>query len=113
MFGLFNPTVPQISAEQVKKALESNEECTLLDVRTPQEFSKNRIKGAINIPVDEIENIITQRIRDKSKKIYVYCLSASRSVHAVNTMQKLGYTNVYNMTSGLLAWRSNHYPLES
>jgi rhodanese-related sulfurtransferase len=111
MFGLFTPKVPEVSAEQVKAAIEKKENIILLDVRTPQEFSKNRINGAINIPLDEIENKIAQTIPDKSKKIYVYCLSASRSVHAVSLLQKIGYTDAYNMTSGLLAWRAKQYPL--
>jgi rhodanese-related sulfurtransferase len=112
MFGFLAPNVPQISADDVKQALDRNQDVLILDVRTPGEFAKNRIKGAINIPVDQIENKIQSVIPDKNKKTYVYCLSASRSVHAVNAMTKFGYTDVYNLTSGLLAWRAKQYPLE-
>lgn len=113
MFGFFAPDVPQITAEEVKQALGEDQDLLLLDVRTPEEFAKNRIKGAINLPIDQIEAKIASVIQDKQKIIYVYCLSASRSVHAVGVMKKLGYTNVYNMTSGLLAWRAKQYPLEN
>lgn len=112
MFGFLTPNVPQISAEEVKKALDENQDVLLLDVRTSEEFAKNRIKGAINVPVDQVEDKISSFIPNKERKIYIYCLSSSRSVHAVDTMQKLGYTNVYNLTSGLLAWRAKQFPLE-
>jgi len=112
MFGFLAPNVPQITATDVKQALDGNQDVLILDVRTPEEFAKNRIKGAINLPVDQVENKIQSVIPDKNKKIFAYCLSASRSVHAVNAMKKLGYTDVYNLTSGLLAWRAKQYPLE-
>lgn len=113
MFGFFAPNVPQITADELKQALDKNQDVLLLDVRTPGEFANNRIKGAINVPVDQIEDKILSVIPDKKKKIYVYCLSASRSVNAVDGMKKLGYTDVYNLTSGLLAWRAKQYPLET
>lgn len=112
MFGFFAPNVPHITANEVKQALDEKQDVLLIDVRTPEEFAKNRIKGAINLPVDQVEEQIRSVIPDKEKKIYVYCLSASRSVHAVDAMKKLGYTNVYNVTSGLLAWRAKQLPLE-
>ncbi len=113
MFGFFAPDVPQISADEVKQALDKKQDVFILDVRTPGEFDSARIKGAINVPVDQIEDKILSVIPDKKKKIYVYCLSASRSVSAVDRMIKLGYSEVYNLTSGLLAWRAKQYPLET
>lgn len=113
MFSFFAPDVPQISADTVKQALDGKQDVSFLDVRTPEEFAKNRIKGAINLPVDQVEKNILSVILDKKKKVFVYCLSASRSAHAVSIMKKLGYTDVYNLTSGLLAWRVKKYPLES
>lgn len=113
MFGFFAPDVPQITAEDAKQALDRNQDVLLLDVRTPDEFAKNRIKGAINLPVDQVESKVTSVVPNKQKTVYVYCLSASRSVHAVDAMKKLGYTNVFNMTSGLLAWRAKQFPLDN
>lgn len=113
MFGFLAPNVPQITADEVKQSLDQNQDVILLDVRTKEEFANYRIKGAINLPVDEVPDKITSIIRDKKKRIFVYCLSASRSVHAVEAMKKLGYTDVFNITSGLLAWRAKKYPTES
>ena len=111
IFGFSEPDVPQITAEDVKHALDSGSDVILLDVRTPEEFTRNRIKGAVHIPIDQITQTVESVIPDKNSSVYVYCLSGSRSVHAVEEMQKLGYTRVYNMTSGLLAWRLKKFPV--
>lgn len=113
MFDFLKPKVPQITVDDVKTSLAAKENVVLLDVRTPQEYQKGRISGSINIPVDEIENQVNRRVPDKKQKIFVYCLSGSRSVFAVNSMITQGYTNVFDITSGLLAWRAKQYPLES
>ncbi|PJE62686.1 rhodanese-like domain-containing protein [Candidatus Roizmanbacteria bacterium CG10_big_fil_rev_8_21_14_0_10_39_6] len=102
--------MPQVEATVVKKAIDTKEDISIIDVRTPQEFSKGNIPGSINIPVEQIEKV-ESIFTDKSKRIYVYCLSGSRSVYAVSSMMKLEYSNVLDMKSGLLAWRSSGYPL--
>ncbi len=104
--------MPTITAEDLKQAIDENQDVVILDVRTSDEFAKAKIKGSINIPVDSITTDVEKIVSDKNKIIYVYCLSGSRSNMAVDTMQKLGYRNVFDVKSGLLAWRANQYPLE-
>jgi rhodanese-related sulfurtransferase len=106
-----DPELPQVTAEDVKKALDEKEQCILLDVRTPAEYQRGKIEGSINVPVDMVEDEILSVIPDKSAKIYVYCLSGSRSIAAVFAMIKLGYTNVFDMSHGLLAWRAKYFPV--
>lgn len=106
------PTVPQVTVDDVKTALDKQEQCVLLDVRTPGEYERARIKGSVNVPLDRIDCDISQIISDTSTKVYVYCLSGSRSVHAVDVMRRLGYTRVFDMEHGLLAWRAKYYPVE-
>lgn len=110
--GFFGKVIPQVGVEEVKKALDEKQDIVLLDVRTSDEYTKARITGSVLIPHDEIGKKIEKSIPDKNKKVYVYCLSGSRSVLAVDTLKKLGYKNVYNVTSGLLAWRAKQYPVE-
>lgn len=113
MFDFLKPKVPQINVEDVKSSIDTKEKIVLLDVRTPQEYQKAKIAESINIPVDEIEKRVSVVLADKKQKIAVYCLSGSRSVFAVDTMVKLGYTNVFDVANGFLAWRAKQYPLES
>jgi rhodanese-related sulfurtransferase len=104
------PKVPQVTCEDVKKAIDKKEKCILLDVRTEGEYSRGKIVGSINLPVDKVDYDILKVISDKSAKIYVYCLSGSRSAHAVDVMIKHGYTNVFDMEHGLLGWREKYFP---
>jgi phage shock protein E len=113
MFDFIIPNVPQVEAKNLFDAINSGQNIIILDVRTPHEYSKEKIGGSINLPVDQIEEKVENFIKDKKSKIYVYCLSGSRSVFAVNAMVKLGYTDVFNVKSGLLAWRVNKLPLIS
>ncbi len=71
----------------------------LIDVRTPGEFSRGHIKGAINIPVDSITVGIEKKAKDKSAAIVLYCHSGARSGSAKKTLAKEGYTNVVNAGS--------------
>jgi rhodanese-related sulfurtransferase len=105
------PKVPQVTAEDVKKAIDGKENYILLDVRTPGEYARGKIAGSINLPVDRVDCDVLKAVPGKSTKVYVYCLSGSRSVHAVDVMVKLGYTNVFDMEHGLLAWRAKYFPV--
>ena len=72
-----------------------NENAYILDVRTKNEFEKMRIKGAINIPVCEINFNITTLLTDKNNKILIYCLNGDRTKEAILKLNKLGYNNIY------------------
>ena len=66
---------------------------TILDVRNPDEYNESHIKGAVNIPVDAIDESVRL---DKDKRVLVYCKSGKRSMQAFNKLTELGY-NVYDM----------------
>lgn len=88
-----------------------NPTISIIDVRTPGEFSKGSIKGSVNIPVDEIAEKIEASISDKNRMIYLYCLSGARSQMATDILSRIGYTKVFSMTNGLLMWRIKKYEL--
>lgn len=111
LFGFHEPEVPTVEAEDVKQAIDTNEKCVILDVRTIGEFSRGKLKGSINCSVEDISQSVETLIPDKKQKIYVYCLSGARSSVAVEAMIRLGYTNVFHMNHGLLAWRAKYFPV--
>lgn len=75
------------------KEIMEKEEYTIVDVRTKEEYNSEHIKGAINIPYDEITKEVNL---EKEKTIFVYCKSGTRSKIAYNTLKDLGYT-VYDL----------------
>lgn len=113
MFGINQPDIPEIDASDVYTSIQNKGDAVIVDVRTPQEFSRGKITGSINVPVDTIDSKIEKAAPDKNKTTYVYCLSGSRSAMAVGAMVKMGYKKVFSMKSGLLAWRSKGYSLQN
>ena len=111
LFGFHEPSVPTVEAEDVKHAIDTKEDCVILDVRTDGEFSRGKLQGSINCSVEQIGRSVEALLPDKKQKIYVYCLSGARSSVAVETMQQMGYTHVFHMNHGLLAWRAKYFPM--
>ena len=74
----------------------------LIDVRSPGEYAKGHIEGAINIPVGELTQQISQ-LGDPQKPIVVYCRSGVRSSRAQSTLRAQGFTQVYNL-GGINEW---------
>lgn len=70
---------------------------TIIDVREPSEYQGGHIKGARNIPPDQLIKGAS-KLSDiaKDSTIIVYCRSGSRSAVAINILSGLGYTNVIN-----------------
>lgn len=108
---MFPQNLPSIDAKEAYSQITKDKEIVVLDVRTPEEYGRGKIEGSINLPVDEVGEKIEKIIPDKNKKIFVYCFSGSRSVIVVSEMLNQGYKNVFNITSGILAWRNNQLPL--
>jgi phage shock protein E len=69
---------------------------TVIDVRTEQEYKEGHLINSINIPHGEIKDKITEHVHDKNQKIIVYCRSGRRSDIAKKTLDEMGYTNVIN-----------------
>src|SRR5574344_2042893 len=89
-----------IPFEHAKEMIE-NSTVVLIDVRTLNEFELMHIKGAINIPVNEIEQRILQV--EQGRPIMVYCSSGARSKTAIQVLNNLGYNNIYIWEYGSLA----------
>jgi phage shock protein E len=87
----------QITADAAVACLKQG--AVLIDVRTPVEFERGHPRNAINIPVEEIEQRIAQRVEDKHRAILLYCQSGTRSSVAKNRLNALGYTQVHNLGS--------------
>jgi phage shock protein E len=71
-----------------------NDGAFLVDVRSPLEFSSEKVKGSVNIPLDQIQNHL-DKFKGK-KNIVVYCRSGLRSSQAKNILERNGITNVTN-----------------
>ena len=96
-----------VSVDQARKLISSNISLVILDVRTPSEYESGHIKGAKNIPVDELETRIVELNRDI--ETLVYCRLGMRSTRAMHILNYHNFTKVYNMLGGIEAWKQAGY----
>jgi rhodanese-related sulfurtransferase len=109
------PSTPMIENVDVNKAaelLESNKDIVVLDVRTPEEFSSERIAGAINVDFRAADFAEKLAALDKNQTYMVHCAAGGRSAKSRDIMQKAGFTSIYHMEGGMGAWESAGKPVE-
>lgn len=87
--------IPVTKSRTTQKTKQTTKNETFyVDVRTTAEFAQGSVKGAINIPLDQIEN---QLAKFKGKKnIVVFCRSGNRSSQAKVILEQYGFTNIKN-----------------
>ena len=99
-----------LSPAEFAETMKKTPNALLVDVRTPDEFSKGHLVNAKNIDWNgstfdkEISSI------DKSKPVFVYCLSGGRSGQAASKMRADGFTLVYELDGGIMKWRGANLP---
>lgn len=92
-----------ITADQAKEIMDSQEGYIILDARTQEEYDESHIPGAILIPYDEILEKAETVLTNKNQQILVYCRSGRRSKLAAEDLVKLGYTNIKEF-GGIINW---------
>ena len=99
-----------LSANEFHKKVNELPGAPVIDVRTPGEFSKGHLQNALNIDWngEDFETEISKL--DKSKPIFVYCLSGARSASAADQMRSNGFKEVYELKGGILKWRAANLP---
>jgi len=94
-----------ITVEELKSRIEAGEKLNILDVREPHENVEFNIGGSL-LPLGKIQTMQLDDIEDwKNDEIIVYCRSGNRSGQACLIMESAGFTNVRNLTGGMLEWR--------
>ncbi|GAB4295549.1 MAG: rhodanese-like domain-containing protein [Methylophaga sp.] len=83
-----------------------------VDVRDKAEFEKEHIVDAINIPLSELSEPVTQ-LKDKTRPLVIVCASGQRSSSAVKQLRRQGFEEIYVLSGGLHAWREAKLPLFS
>lgn len=98
MLGTFKLMAGQgLSVEAAREKLRQG--ARLIDVRTVEEFTSQRVSGAVNIPLDVVTSELPRQIPDKSAVLLLHCRSGRRSGIAEKELRSLGYTNVFNIGS--------------
>ncbi len=92
-----------INARELKAKLDNNEDFVLIDVREPYEHDEFNVGGQL-IPLGSLPHQMEALKKHQNSEVVVYCRSGNRSGSAKDFLQKNGFSNVRNLTGGMMGW---------
>lgn len=102
----------QLTTDEFEKQLAKSNDAQLLDVRTPDEYGEGHLAKAANVDYKSADFSAKIAKLDKSKPVYVYCLSGGRSAAAATALHESGFKEVYDMKGGYLKWNTSGKAVE-
>lgn len=103
------PNVPAVTVSEAAE-LFTNQQAVMIDVREQDEWDEQHIEGTIFIPLDQVESRISELAQYKDSTVIMQCRSGRRSNLAAETLLKAGFSKVYNLEGGILAWDEQGLP---
>jgi rhodanese-related sulfurtransferase len=97
----------EITVQELKSMIDGSEEFQLIDVREPFEYEVSNLNG-LNIPLSGI--LIEADKVSKDIPVVIHCRSGKRSAQAIMQLEQQGYSNLSNLTGGILAWQEDIDP---
>jgi len=104
--------IKEILPKTLKEKMDQQEQFVLVDVREESEWISGHIPQAIHLSKGIIERDIEKKIPDHQTQVVVYCSGGFRCALVANSLQQMGYTNVYSLDTGLQGWIDSGYLLE-
>ena len=99
-----------LSANEFAEKIKTTNLAVIIDVRTPDEFSKGHLQNSQNIDISGNDFDKQIEMLDKAKPVFVYCLSGGRSSSAASEMRAKGFKEVYELDGGIMKWRGANLP---
>jgi rhodanese-related sulfurtransferase len=94
-----------ITVNELKERLDAGEDLNLIDVREDYEYDEQNLGGRL-IPLGELPDRLDELEDLKDEEVIVQCRSGNRSGKAKAFLESQGFTNVRNLTGGMLAWNA-------
>ena len=102
--------IKEVSVPQLKTWMDSGQKLMLIDVREDNEWQAGHAASAIHIGRGTLEGGIEKAAPDKAQRVVLYCRSGARSALAADTLQKMGYSNVFSLAGGFTAYQAAGLP---
>ncbi|CAM2762148.1 rhodanese domain protein [Legionella steigerwaltii] len=104
--------IKEITPKVLKEKIESKEPMFLIDVRELNEWETGYIPTAMHLSKGIIERDIEKKIPNLNDQVVVYCSGGFRCALVAESLQKMGYTHVYSLETGLQGWLDEGYSLQ-
>ncbi len=96
---------PTAFSEKINTTLNAQ----ILDVRTPEEYAGQHLDNAVNVNWRGSDFSDKASKYDKTKPVFVYCMSGGRSKQAAAKLQELGFTTIYELQGGIIKWNAEGF----
>ena len=94
-----------ITVDELKARIDNGEKLNIIDVREPHEYAEYNI-GAKLYPLGRIQNMEVEELEGlKNQELIIHCKMGGRSMQACMILEQAGFTNVTNVTGGMVAWK--------
>jgi rhodanese-related sulfurtransferase len=106
-------TAPRVTPEQVQARLAKGDTIILVDVRAPEAYWLEHIKGSVSYPRATLAASQQPLPKDKPIVLYCTCQAEHSAAAAALDLQKQGYTNVKALLGGMNDWKAKGYATET
>jgi len=105
---------PTLTIDGLKNAREQGHDITVLDVRSPEEFSGElgHVAGAINIPINELPSRVNELDAWVERPLAIVCRTDRRSTRAARLLTQQGFAHAHVVQGGMTAWNDAGLPVE-
>ncbi|MFH1143830.1 MAG: thioredoxin domain-containing protein [Candidatus Eisenbacteria bacterium] len=100
----------EMTAREAHRLIAS-EQPLVLDVRTPNEYLAGHLPGALLIPLDQLDDRISEIAARRDQGILLYCRSGNRSTVAAEILIKHGFTDLNHLRGGIREWAGEDLPV--
>lgn len=113
LWSVFGNRIRGIREADCTAALQliNHKNALVLDVRNDEEYKAGHILNSMQIPLGKLNERIGDLEKYKDQPIVLVCRSGSRSVAACSMLGKSGFSQVYNLAGGIIAWQKANLPL--
>lgn len=102
--------VPQLGPHAATQVMNS-EDALVLDVREDTEYKQGHLANAVHIPLGQLGQRLKELEKYKDRAVVAYCRTGSRSNSAAGLLRRQGFSTVFNLAGGIVAWQNANLPV--
>ena len=101
------PQLGPLAATQTMNAADA----VILDVREDAEYKQGHLANALHIPLGQLGKRLGELDKFRERPVVTYCRTGSRSNSAAGLLRRHGFTSVFNLAGGIVAWQNANLPV--
>jgi len=112
LVSVADTSVPVSVSVQQAASMSGLQQAVIIDVREDDEWQQQHIPNAVHIPLSQLPLRMSELDQYKNSAVITQCRSGKRSSKAASLLKVSGFSQVYNMDGGLIAWQKAGLPTQ-